>query len=165
MNLQAQQFYAIPMTSDQAAEVCTWSYPAPYNIYGWLPWDQMEGLGVEFGDPDIRKQQYISIVDEQDRLWGFAQLFPMEGVTRIGLGMRPDWCGLGMGKNFVLTIVDEAKCRKPNDEIDLEVLTWNERAIRTYLRAGFQITDTYERRTPTGNSLFHCMVYSNTVLP
>ena len=92
-------------------------------------------------------------------MWGFAQLFPMEGVTRLGLGMRPDWCGLGMGKRFVQSIVAEARRRRPEDEIDLEVLAWNERAIRTYRNAGFQLTDTYERMTPTGKALFHCMVY------
>ncbi|WP_054955416.1 GNAT family N-acetyltransferase [Paenibacillus dakarensis] len=159
MNEPSVQFHAVPMTADQAAEICSWSYQAPYNIYGWLPWEQMKGLGVEFGDPVIREQQYISILDEKGQMWGFAQLFPMVGVTRIGLGMRPDWCGRGMGKYFVEAIVHEARLRRPEDEIDLEVLTWNERAIRTYLRAGFHITDTYERMTPTGNSLFHCMVY------
>lgn len=159
MNHQTEQLYAMPMTIDQAAEVCEWTYPTPYNIYGWLPFEQMQGLGIEFGDPDIRSQQYISIMDEQDRMWGFAQLFPMEGVTRIGLGMRPDWCGLGMGKRFVKCIVDEAIRRQPSNEIDLEVLTWNKRAIRTYQQVGFQITDTYERMTKEGNAPFHCMVY------
>ncbi|MFC7682208.1 GNAT family N-acetyltransferase [Paenibacillus sp. GCM10028914] len=157
---QPERLYAAPLTVDQAADICTWNYPAPYNIYGWLPWEQMKGLGIEFGDPEIREQQYISILDEEQRMWGFAQLFPIEGVTRIGLGMRPDWCGLGMGKRFVKCIVDEARLRRPMDEIDLEVLTWNERAIRTYQRAGFHITDTYERMTPEGMALFHCMVYT-----
>ena len=119
----------------------------------------MKGLEVEFGDPDIRQRQYISVLDEREALWGFAQLFPMHEVTRIGLGMRPDWCGRGMGKRFMQTIVREARRRRPADEIDLEVMTWNERAIRAYQRAGFHITDTYERLTPTGNALFHCMVY------
>lgn len=155
----AQRFYAVPMDSYHAAEICSWTYPSPYNIYGWLPWEQMKGLGIEFGDPDIREQQYVSILDEEQRMWGFAQLFPMEGVTRIGLGMRPDWCGLGMGKRFVQSIVDVARQRRPEDEIDLEVLTWNERAIRTYCNVGFHVTDTYERMTPTGKALFHCMVY------
>lgn len=152
-------FHTVVMQEAHAAEICTWSYPPPYNIYGFLPWEQMKGLGVEFGDPGIRLQQYLSVLDEQDQLWGFAQLFPMAGVTRLGLGMRPDWCGRGMGKRFVQAIVDEAKRRRPSDEIDLEVLTWNERAIRTYRKAGFYIADTYERLTPTGMAPFHCMVY------
>ncbi|KKO52570.1 GNAT family N-acetyltransferase [Paenibacillus sp. DMB20] len=154
------KFQTAPMQAEHAAEICTWSYPPPYNIYGWLPWEQMVQLGIEFGDPYIRQQQYVSILDEKRRLWGFAQLFPMEGVLRIGLGMRPDWCGNGMGKRFVEAVVREARQRKPHDEIDLEVLTWNERAIRTYRKAGFVITDSYERMTPSGMAMFYCMVYS-----
>ncbi|WP_106769497.1 GNAT family N-acetyltransferase [Paenibacillus faecalis] len=156
---KAHRLYAVPMNSNHAAEICSWTYPPPYNIYGWLPWEQMKELAIEFGDPEIRKQQYLSILDEKQRLWGFAQLFPLEGVTRLGLGMRPEWCGLGMGKQFVESIVTEARRRRPDDEIDLEVLTWNKRAIRTYVKAGFEITDTYEKMTPTGKDLFYCMVY------
>lgn len=158
----AHRLHAVPMNLYHAAEICGWTYPSPYNINGWLSWEQMKGLGIEFGDPDIREQQYLSILDEEQRLWGFAQLFPMEGVTRIGLGMRPEWCGLGMGKQFVQVIVDVARRRRPTDEIDLEVSTWNERAIRTYEKVGFHITDTYERMTPTGKDYFHCMVYTPT---
>ncbi|MNW71131.1 Acetyltransferase (GNAT) family protein [compost metagenome] len=56
-------------------------------------------------------------------------------------------------------IVQAALKRYPEREIDLEVLTWNQRAIRTYQKCGFTITDTYERRTPTGDRPFYCMVY------
>ncbi|MFI2859196.1 GNAT family N-acetyltransferase [Paenibacillus sp. JSM ZJ436] len=152
-------FRAVPMTFEHAIDVCSWRYPEPYNIYGWLPWEQMVQLGVEFGDPLIREEQYLSVVDEQDRLWGFAQLFPLDRVIRIGLGMRPDWCGHGMGKRFVEAIVDEAKRRYPSGPLDLEVLAWNERAIRTYRKAGFGITDSYEKLTPSGMAEFYCMEY------
>lgn len=153
-------FRTCTMRPEHAKEICSWSYPAPYNIYGWLPWEKMVELGIEFGDPALRASQYISVVDEQGRLWGFAQLFPMEGVTRLGLGLRPDCCGQGMGKHLVKAVVKEAMHRAPGHEIDLEVLTWNERAIRAYRKAGFVITDTYEKRTPEGMSMFYCMVYA-----
>lgn len=159
MGVTPTSFHSVTMREGHAEEICTWSYPPPYDIYGFLPWEQMKALEVEFGDPVIREQQYISILDDKESLWGFAQLFPMHEVTRIGLGMRPDWCGRGMGKRFMQTITREARRRRPCDEIDLEVMTWNERAIRAYEKAGFRITDTYERLTPKGTDLFHCMVY------
>lgn len=152
-------FYVVPMESLHAREICEWEYSPPYNIYGWMSWEQMEALGVEFGDPLLRSEQYVSVVDEQGNLCGFAQLFPMEGVVRLGVGMRPDLCGNGMGQQFMQAIVQAALARYPDREIDLEVLTWNQRAIRAYQKSGFTITDTYERRTPTGNKPFYCMVY------
>lgn len=152
-------YHAVPMKPEDAEQICLWTYDPPYNIYGWLPWDQMQALEVEFGDPLIRKQQYVSIVDDQGALSGFAQLFPMEGVVRLGIGMRPDLCGQGTGHLFVQAIVKEARKRYPKRQIDLEVLTWNQRAIRAYRKCGFTITDTYEKRTPSGNKPFYCMVY------
>ncbi|GGG09883.1 N-acetyltransferase [Paenibacillus albidus] len=152
-------FHVVAMEVHQAAEVCEWIYEAPYDIYGWMPWPQMQELNIEFGDPQLRREQYVSVINEQGRLCGFAQLFPMEGVVRLGIGMRPDLCGQGLGHLFMEPIVREALKRYPEREIDLEVLTWNQRAIRTYQKCGFRITDTYERRTPTGDKPFYCMVY------
>lgn len=157
-------FRVMPMTEEQAAEISTWQYDPPYNIYGWLPWDQMKALEIEFGDPVLRDQQYLSVVSdlEEQALCGFAQLFPMEGVIRLGLGMRPSLCGNGYGPAFVSSVVHEARKRNPSHTIDLEVLTWNMRAIRAYKKAGFIIDDTYERLTPEGSQLFHCMIFEKT---
>lgn len=152
-------FYTIPLTEQHAAEVCTWVYDPPYNIYGWMPWQQMKELGIEFGDPEIRQQQYLSVLDQKEQLAGFAQLFPLGDTIRLGIGMRPDLCGHGYGEAFVEAIVKTAQTRNPVAEIDLEVLTWNQRAIRTYQKADFYITDMYERRTPDGMKPFYCMVY------
>lgn len=44
-------FYVVAMESRHGAEICEWNYRPPYNIYGWMPWEQMQALGVEFGDP------------------------------------------------------------------------------------------------------------------
>lgn len=148
------------MTEDDAEAICDWVYDPPYNLYQFLPWPQMKALAIEFGDPAIRRQQFVSICDESGALCGFAQYFPMLGVTRLGLGMRPDLTGKGNGTAFVHAIVQEAVRRYPDTEIDLEVLVWNKRAIVTYERCGFEITDTYEKRIPSGNAQFYCMVYT-----
>ncbi|WP_138496377.1 GNAT family N-acetyltransferase [Paenibacillus pinistramenti] len=160
MNQQSgYSFQVVPMEEHHGAEICAWKYEPPYNIYGWLPWEQMKELGVEFGDPQIRREQYVSLLDEQGELCGFAQYFPMVGVIRLGIGMKPERCGHGRGAAFVGAIVKEAVRRFPEHEIDLEVLTWNNRAIRAYQKAGFSITDLYERQTPSGMKPFYCMVY------
>lgn len=153
-------FLVVPMEVSHAEEICQWNYSPPYDIYDWMPWEQMMALEIEFGDPGLRSQQYVSVLNAQGALCGFAQLFPMEGVVRLGIGMCPTLCGQGMGKSFMTAIVQCALSRYPEYEVDLEVLTWNQRAIRTYTNCGFMITDTYERRTPAGNKPFYCMVYN-----
>ncbi|MNR00781.1 hypothetical protein D3C85_1165650 [compost metagenome] len=149
----------IPLTDEACQELCTWRYPAPYDIYNWPQWAVMLRNESEFADPQIRDEQYHGVVDQYGTLIGFVQFFPIVGVTRLGLGLRPDLCG-GNGTPFVQLLVAEAQQRNPQQEIDLEVLVWNERAIRAYQRAGFTITDTYEKWTPTGMTDFHCMVYT-----
>lgn len=158
----ASLFSLAPLEPDHCADICEWTYPPPYDLYSWKPWDQMAAEQTEFGDPTIRALQYAAVLDGTGKLAGFAQFFPLLGVTRLGLGMAPTLCGQarGIGVAFVQAIVAEAQRRAPADEIDLEVLTWNKRAQIVYERAGFHITDTYTRATPTGEAEFHCMVYN-----
>ena len=159
-HLSTPYFHTAPLNEQQAAEICEWVYEPPYDIYGWMSWDQMQELEIEFGDPELRQQQYLAVLDAKGELAGFAQLFPLQQTIRLGIGMRPDLCGNGYGTEFTLAVVRTAIQRNPEAEIDLEVLTWNQRAIRTYQKAGFHITDTYTRRTPDGMKPFYCMVYN-----
>ncbi|WP_438444899.1 GNAT family N-acetyltransferase [Gorillibacterium sp. sgz5001074] len=157
------KLHVVPMNIRHCQDICTWVYEPPYDIYQWNSWAQMEEDAEEFADSQIRETQYICIMNEDDFLIGYAQLFPLVGVTRLGLGMRPELCGQGLGAAFIRTIVEEARRRRPEDEIDLEVLEWNERARRAYAKAGFVVTDRYERPTPKGPMEFLCMVHEETL--
>ncbi len=149
----------VPMEIAHAAALCEWRYEEPFDLFNWPAWEDMQERAIEFGDPELRERQFASIVNADGELLGFAQFFPLLGLTRLGIGMRPDLCGRGAGAAFIRLVAEEAARRMPGDEIDLEVLTWNERAIRAYQRAGFVIDDTYWRPTPTGPGEFYCMVY------
>ncbi|WP_127572717.1 GNAT family N-acetyltransferase [Paenibacillus xylaniclasticus] len=152
------------MSLEQAEELCGWRYEPPFDLYGWPDWSRMKAEGIEFGDETIRRQQYMTAIDHEGHMIGFLQLFPMLGVTRLGLGLRPDLCGRGFGPAFANAAAEEALRQAPDNAVDLEVLTWNIRAIRAYQRAGFVIEDTYERPTPTGLAEFHCMIYTGASL-
>jgi RimJ/RimL family protein N-acetyltransferase len=151
-----------PMEMEHAKQICEWQYESPYDLYHWPSWDIMQQNGIEFGDPVLRRMQYASVLNRGQELIGFAQFFPIVGVTRLGLGLHPALCGRGIGTDFTRLITREAIHRAPKNSIDLEVLTWNVRAIRTYERAGFIVDDTYVRQTPEGPAEFHCMVYQSS---
>jgi RimJ/RimL family protein N-acetyltransferase len=155
--LNSPTFRIVPLTEAHCEDICTWCYPAPYDIYNWQPWSSMLSEQEEFADAELREEQYRAVEDEDGLLWGFSQFFPIVGVTRLGLGMRPELCGRGHGIDFVRIIAAEAKRRAPANEIDLEVLSWNIRAFRVYEKAGFVHTDTYNKNTPTGKATFYCM--------
>ncbi|WP_026021578.1 GNAT family N-acetyltransferase [Paenibacillus senegalensis] len=152
-------FFLRPMSERHAKQICEWKYPPPYDLYNWEHWEAMLAKQYEFADEAVRKEQYCAVVDQENTLCGFAQFFPLVGVTRLGLGMHPDYAGKGNGVPFVRAIVAEALRRTPAHVIDLEVLVWNDRARIVYERCGFQITDQYIRGTPTGEDEFYCMVY------
>ncbi|MFD1957119.1 GNAT family N-acetyltransferase [Paenibacillus thailandensis] len=154
-----RQLLLVPMEREHAEQICRWRYEPLYDFYRWPAWERMEREGIEFGDPALREAQYRSVLDGRGELIGFAQLFPMAGVTRLGMGLRPDRCGQGKGPLLAALLAEEALRRHPEHEIDLEVLAWNTRAIRAYEKAGFAVTDTYVRRAPQGEAEFHCMVY------
>ncbi|MFF2484242.1 GNAT family N-acetyltransferase [Paenibacillus sp. NPDC058071] len=149
----------LPLEINHAQQLCEWKYEGLYRLYEWPSWDDMQKDGIEFGDPVLRNQQYRAIVDNSGQLLGFAQLFPIVGVTRLGLGLRPDLCSRGIGGPFAAFVAEQALLQRPDCTVDLEVLVWNERAVRAYLKAGFRIEDTYIRSTPRGAGEFHCMVY------
>lgn len=152
-------FHIGPMSEEDGARICGWRYPPPYDKYRWPPWDRMKAEEREFGDPEIRERQYASVRDGGGELIGYAQFFPMEGVVRLGLGLRPDCCDLGWGPAFAAALAAEAARRAPGAEIDLEVESWNARAIRAYEKAGFAATDRYDRKSAHGIVSIVCMVH------
>jgi len=151
-----------PMTEQEAKAVTEWYYPPPYDVYRWPTWDEMLRDGREFADPDIRAAQYVSVRDtDTHELIGYVQLFPLDRVIRIGIGLRPDLCDQGLGTPIIKLAVEEAARRQPGAEIDLEVEHWNKRAIRAYEKAGFSIADEYTRRATHGPVQLYCMVWNN----
>ncbi|MTI65358.1 MAG: GNAT family N-acetyltransferase [Firmicutes bacterium] len=146
------------LSKENVKEICTWNYSAPYDVYNWPDWDEMDKSEPSL-DNKKRKKMFYSILDDKDFI-GFVELnYPKEGLTRIGLGLRPDYCSKGIGKEVVDLIINKLKSKHPENKIDLEVLTWNKRALKVYKRTGFKIVETYERKTPTGIGKFHRMEY------
>jgi RimJ/RimL family protein N-acetyltransferase len=157
----AMIFHISPMTEQDARLICDWRYPPPYDCYRWPPWPQMQREKREFADPDIRADQYLSIREADGTLAAYVQLFPLDRAVRIGLGLRPDLCGHGFGGEVIRLAITEARRRRPRAEIDLEVETWNQRAIRAYQKAGFVMQDQYERRAEHGIVHVLCMVLAS----
>jgi len=152
----------VSMTKEQGQQICSWRYPGLYAVYNWPSWEHLAVNNLQFANNEIRQSQFYAVItmnNQIEQLSGFAQLFPMMGLTRLGLGLRPDLCGKGMGTLFVNKIVRYAIQKNPGHEIDLEVHVWNKRAQIVYTRAGFVITDQYERKTINGQEEFYCMVF------
>ena len=123
-----------PITADEAHKVANWSYPVPYDVYN------VSGASSSFLIPDYR---YYSVLFK-DELVGFFCLGQDARVPGgnyddqaldIGLGMRPDLIGQGLGSAFLGAILAFI----PPTPLRLTVAAFNERAKRLYERFDFHV--------------------------
>ncbi len=155
------QFTFTPMTAEDAREIITWRYEEPYSIYNW----EEEDVPAEMLD---RRSPHYAVRDEQGKLIGFftygssayvwdggePHLYSEGKTITIGLGMRPDLTGRGLGLAFVEAGLDFAREQFAPERFRLYVLSFNERAIRVYERAGFERAGVYVQHNPAGHRDF-----------
>ena len=122
------------MTQADAETVAAWHYEPPYDFYDFEsdPADLAEIL-----DPDRRAGDYHS-VHLDGELAGFFSFKVHGDALEIGLGLRPDLAGQGIGLGFVEAGLGFARAKFSPQTFWLDVTTWNERAKKVYERAGFE---------------------------
>ncbi len=79
------------------------------------------------------------------------------GAVDVGLGLRPDLNGRGLGLGFVLADLEFARRRFAPDGFRLSVAAFNEGAILVYERAGFTRTEVFSHSTNDGGHSFLLM--------
>ena len=144
------------MQAGDADAVAAWRYQPPYDFYDTAadPSSLLEVL-------DARRWGHIffsvfastapsspssSPESGKEELAGFLELTARPGnVIEIGLGLRPDLTGQGLGLSFVEACLDFARRRSSPRAFSLDVATFNERARTVYEKAGFVPGDTFLR--------------------
>ena len=132
------------MTQKEAEAVAAWHYPEPYFFYDWTA--DADDLR-ELLEPELRGEAYWAVRDEADELVGYFSLKPKGDAVEVGLGLRPDLTGQGLGAAFLAAGLDFARGRFSPERFTLAVATFNERAIKVYERAGFARDRVYMHST------------------
>ncbi len=123
-----------PMDEDEITAIAGWHYPPPYDFNDWTK---------ESDDPaqllDARRwpDRFFAAHGNDDDLVGFFEFQVSGEWATIGLGLRPDLTGKGMGLPFIEAGLAFARERFQVRHFHLTVATFNERAITVYERAGF----------------------------
>jgi ribosomal-protein-alanine N-acetyltransferase len=142
------------MDETYAHAIANWHYE---GIYAFYDMDQdIEDL-EELLNPHSWADRYYAIVNECDELIGFFCFEQENGAVTIGLGLRPDYTGKGLGQAFVEAGLEFAKKFNPT-MFRLSVATFNQRAIRTYERTGFKSDGVFINETNGGQHEFLRMV-------
>ena len=153
------KFVIRPMTQNDAHAVATWRYPAEYAFYDADadPQDLAELL-----DPAEWGRRYFAADSDESQLVGFFVFKISEEVAEIGLGLRPDLTGVGLGGSFLDAGMQFAAERFGAKGYTLAVAAFNHRAIAVYERAGFTVTDRYNHATNGGTHAFVRMFREQT---
>ena len=134
-----------PLVSSDVDVMCTWRYDPPYERYD---------VDADPSDVDLMlsgEGWYAADDAETGELVGFFEFIATGDEIEVGLGLRPDLTGRGLGAEYLAQGLDFARERWAPATFWLDVYEWNVRAIRAYERAGFVRGDVHLRRFDDGN--------------
>ncbi len=138
------------MNEAYARAIASWHYDSAHAFYDM---DQDQEDLAELLDPQSWINKYHAMLDG-DHLVGFFCFEREENAVLIGLGLRPDCTGKGLGQAFLEAGLQVARERYHPTEFRLVVATFNQRAIRLYEKAGFERDGTYLNQTNGGQYEF-----------
>lgn len=144
-----------PMTDQEANAIADWHYEEPYSFYDFR--NDEEDL-EELLNSKARQGVYYSVYDDQNRLIGFFCYFNDSGTIEMGLGLRPDLTGKGLGRAFIQAGLNFAEEKFNPSMFSLSVAVFNERALKVYERVGFKIEKTMMVKSNGSVYPFYSMV-------
>ena len=138
-----------PINRADARAISRWRYDGPYAVYNGDPASVVSLLEPRY--------LYHSVHDDHGDLVGYfcfgedarvaagkrSGLYDREDALDVGLGMRPDLTGRGLGEEFVCAGLRFAGETYSPPAFRLTVATFNRRAISVYERVGFQPVETF----------------------
>jgi RimJ/RimL family protein N-acetyltransferase len=130
-------------TEGYAQEVAEWRYEPPYDFYDAAA-DPADA--AEMRDSALGRHYRAVREDGEERLDAFWYFDWHVDVVEVGIGLRPDLTGRGLGETFLRAQLAYAAQHWQPATFRLFVAAWNERAIRLYERLGFREVDRETRR-------------------
>ncbi|MCC2248479.1 GNAT family N-acetyltransferase [Virgibacillus sp. AGTR] len=147
-----------PMTQEQAEIIAyEWHYDGEYRFYNME--EDQEDL-QEFLNPERRQGSHFIVHDEKNELVGFFTYHCGDHKVEIGLGMKPELTGLGLGLSFLQAGIQFAEKKYICQRLTLSVASFNQRAIKVYKKAGFQTVESFTQHTNGSNYEFIKMMRS-----
>lgn len=146
------------LTEAMAKEICSWRYEGAYSVYNFSDWEEVVRNGWNLSVKEEREREFIGICKDGE-LFAYGRIHLENGVSILGVAMKPSLCGQGHGKDIMKLLIDESKVRYPGAGIGLEVRIFNQRAIKCYERIGFEIKYKHIRSMDDGDVEFYYMEY------
>ncbi len=138
-----------PLTEADARQIAGWHYPPPYDEYDMPDWETVVRQNWGIADPARRAAEFTGLYTA-GQLIGYYRLQPLsESTALLGLGLRPDCCGQGLGTRLLPRVFCHIRACGWQ-RLELEVRRQNQRALRCYARCGFTVQGEPYRRSVLG---------------
>lgn len=121
-------------SAETLADIETWRYEPPYDFYN----------GDE--EPVLNPERFFEALDDDGSLVGFYYFEEKGDALEIGLGLRPELVGRGLGLEFFRAGVEFGRRRFEAARVILAVAAFNQRAVVVYERGGFRVTGRHVRQ-------------------
>lgn len=129
------------MNEKFAKIICKWKYEDEYSIYNLPDYETM--LQKKYSICDAKKaKEYFCFFNQANDLVAYSRFVNKNNKLIMGIGICPNSVGKGLGSSIINLSIQEIKKFYPNLPIELEVRSWNKRAINCYLKSGFKIIGT-----------------------
>jgi len=130
------------MTEEYLKQIINWKYSQEYEAYNLPSYEEMKVKGFSIVEP-TKWSNYICFIGDNDEVISFLNIVKQENNSIfLGIGIKPSYCGNGLGRIFLQKGIEEVKKRYGNTLITMQVRSWNKRAIKCYENIGFKITKT-----------------------
>lgn len=127
------------MNDDILKEIVKWKYEGEYEEYNLETYENLVARKSSITLPE-KSKNYLCYFDNK-RLIGYTNLVEKEnGDLFLGVGLAPEYCGKGIGKELLLDTINKAKEKYISRKIVLQVRSWNKRAVKCYENIGFKVT-------------------------
>lgn len=154
----------LKMDTATAITISNWIYEAPYSIYSFDGSDECTG--------ELMNGPYFYVLDDCEDLVGYvcygksacvpagsiSGVYNVIDTIDIGLGLRPDLCGKGIGMTLLQAGIDYGRELFNNDKFRLTVATFNKRAIKVYEKMGFYKEKIFVNKCEEGGIEFQTMI-------
>ena len=145
------------MKREDAHQIASWHYEAPYDFYDS---DRDPEDLAELLNPQSWQESYYSVLNEENELVGLFVFKRDSQTVEVGLGLRPDLTGKGLGRSFLHAGLTFGQEHFPVKVWSLSVATFNTRAIHLYKQVGFTPLNTFMHHTNGAEFEFLRMVRS-----
>ena len=138
------------MKEDYAKQIVEWKYEGDYSDYNLPTYEECKEKKYGITRED-RKDNYIVYLLNNEVVF-YSNMKEMDNnKLYIGVGLKPEYCGKGLGNYFLEDSIKEMKKKYPERTLFLEVRSWNKRAIKAYEKIGFKVTNVVVSKDRLGN--------------